>query len=44
MNGQIRFVTHADLTDSEIDTALERIGPVDGTVAARAPRRPAHPV
>ena len=43
MNGQIRFVTHTDLTDADIDTALERIGPVDGVSAAATPRRPARP-
>jgi threonine aldolase len=29
MGGQIRFVTHGDLTDADIDTALRRIGPAE---------------
>jgi threonine aldolase len=29
----IRFVTHADLTDADIDAALDRIGPVDATLS-----------
>lgn len=28
MSGQVRLVTHADLTDADIRTAVERIGPV----------------
>ena len=39
MGNQVRFVTHADLTDADIDAALDRIGPVDTGIAA--PRRPA---
>lgn len=47
MAGQVRLVTHADLTDADIKTALERIGPA--VIAAgptlrdvrRAPARPA---
>jgi threonine aldolase len=30
MSGQVRLMTHADLTDADIATALRRIGPVDG--------------
>ncbi|TQM36444.1 L-threonine aldolase [Pseudonocardia cypriaca] len=45
MAGQVRLMTHADLTDADIATALRRIGPVDGTTghadAHRAPARPA---
>lgn len=29
--GHVRLVTHADLTDADITTALDRIGPVDPT-------------
>ncbi|HEX8518642.1 MAG TPA: GntG family PLP-dependent aldolase [Pseudonocardia sp.] len=31
MAGQVRLMTHADLTDADIAAALERIGPVDPT-------------
>ncbi len=53
MSGQVRFVTHADLTDADISAALERIGPVESANgvpeprarfrrdAGRAPARPA---
>ncbi len=34
MGEQLRFVTHLDLTDADIETALERIGPVDRSYAA----------
>jgi threonine aldolase len=37
MGEQVRFVTHADVTDDDIEIALDRIGPVD----VAAPRRPA---
>jgi len=39
MGNQIRFVTHGDLTDEDIETVLTRIGPVDNGISA--PRRPA---
>ncbi|HEY0575527.1 MAG TPA: GntG family PLP-dependent aldolase [Pseudonocardia sp.] len=39
MGNQVRFVTHGDLTDDDIDTVLTRIGPVDTGISA--PRRPA---
>ncbi|HEY2202901.1 MAG TPA: GntG family PLP-dependent aldolase [Pseudonocardia sp.] len=39
MGGAVRFVTHADVTEAEIDTVLDRIGSVDAEVGA--PRRPA---
>jgi threonine aldolase len=39
MGNQVRFVTHGDLTDDDIDTVLTRIGPVDAGISA--PRRPA---
>ncbi|HTF52986.1 MAG TPA: GntG family PLP-dependent aldolase [Pseudonocardia sp.] len=39
MGNQVRFVTHGDLTDDDIDTVLTRIGPVDNGISA--PRRPA---
>ena len=29
MGGKVRLMTHADLTDDDIDTALDRIGPVE---------------
>nr|WP_255413819.1 GntG family PLP-dependent aldolase [Pseudonocardia sp. MH-G8] len=29
MSGQVRLMTHADLTDADIATALDRIGPVE---------------
>ncbi len=29
MSGQVRFVTHADISDADIAAALERIGPVE---------------
>jgi threonine aldolase len=31
MSGQVRLMTHADLTDADITAALQRIGPVEGT-------------
>ncbi|GAA5132671.1 GntG family PLP-dependent aldolase [Pseudonocardia adelaidensis] len=44
MAGQVRLMTHADLTDADIATALSRIGPVDGTAGRtdgrRSPVRP----
>jgi threonine aldolase len=55
MAGQVRLMTHADLTDADITTALERIGPVEPSrpgATAPAPgrgarlrtgRAPAHP-
>jgi threonine aldolase len=39
MGNQVRFVTHGDLADADIDTVLTRIGPVDTGISA--PRRPA---
>ncbi|MCO1654179.1 threonine aldolase family protein [Pseudonocardia humida] len=38
MSGQVRFVTHADLTDTDITAALERIGPVETTNGVPEPR------
>jgi threonine aldolase len=52
MAGQVRLMTHADLTDSDITTALDRIGPVEPpkagngaqrTVRSAGDRAPAHP-
>jgi threonine aldolase len=46
MAGQVRLMTHADLTDADITAALQRIGPVDGNTTAgrtdgrRSPVRP----
>jgi threonine aldolase len=44
MAGQVRLMTHADLTDADIATALRRIGPVDTAAGDadghRAPARP----
>ena len=38
MSGQVRLMTHADLTDADITTALDRIGPVEpGDAAGVAP-------
>lgn len=38
MSGQVRLMTHADLTDADITAALERIGPVEPSrVAGSAP-------
>ena len=38
MSGQVRLMTHADLTDADITTALDRIGPVEpGDAAGAAP-------
>ncbi|MFD1655630.1 threonine aldolase family protein [Pseudonocardia alaniniphila] len=34
MSGQVRLMTHADLTDADITAALERIGPVEPSRAA----------
>jgi threonine aldolase len=34
MSGQVRLMTHADLTDADITAALERIGPVEPSQAA----------
>jgi threonine aldolase len=34
MAGKVRLMTHADLTDADITTALDRIGPVDPTPTA----------
>jgi threonine aldolase len=31
MGNTVRFVTHADLTDADINTALHRIGTVEPT-------------
>lgn len=40
MSGQVRLMTHADLSDADIATALDRIGPVEPQrPAARALRR-----
>jgi threonine aldolase len=40
MAGQVRLMTHADLTDADITAALQRIGPIDGnTTAGRADGR-----
>jgi threonine aldolase len=40
MSGQVRLMTHADLTDADVTTALQRIGPVEqartGTDTPRA--------
>jgi threonine aldolase len=40
MSGQVRLMTHADLTDADITTALDRIGPVEpgSTDGAPAPQ------
>jgi threonine aldolase len=38
MAGQVRFVTHADLTDADIATALDRIGPVETSNGVPQPR------
>jgi threonine aldolase len=38
MAGQVRFVTHADLTDADITAALKRIGPVETTNGVPEPR------
>jgi threonine aldolase len=38
MAGQVRFVTHADLTDADIAAALERIGPVETSNGVPQPR------
>jgi threonine aldolase len=55
MAGQVRLMTHADLTDADITAALERIGPVEPTrpgatapasgraARLRGDRAPAHP-
>jgi threonine aldolase len=55
MAGQVRLMTHADLTDADITAALERIGPVEPSrppgitagpgrgTTARAGRATAHP-
>jgi threonine aldolase len=46
MAGQVRLMTHADLTDADITAALQRIGPIDGNTTAgrtdgrRSPVRP----
>ncbi|GAY09282.1 low specificity L-threonine aldolase [Pseudonocardia sp. N23] len=37
MAGKVRLMTHADLTDGDIDTALDRIGPVENGVQDPAP-------
>ena len=42
MAGQVRLMTHADLTDADITAALERIGPVDGTHGRDARTGAAH--
>jgi threonine aldolase len=34
MAGRVRLMTHSDLTDADITTALDRIGPVDHTPTA----------
>jgi threonine aldolase len=34
MAGRVRLMTHSDLTDADITTALDRIGPVDPTPTA----------
>jgi hypothetical protein len=33
MGNQVRFVTHADVSADDIDTVLDRAGPVDTGVA-----------
>jgi threonine aldolase len=38
MSGQVRLVTHADLTDADIRTALDRIGGVEANGSTPAPR------
>jgi threonine aldolase len=38
MAGQVRFVTHADVTDADIAAALERIGPVETSNGVPQPR------
>ncbi|ODU01035.1 MAG: threonine aldolase [Pseudonocardia sp. SCN 72-86] len=44
MAGKVRLITHADLTDDDIDTALDRIGPVEtGQDTAAAHLTPASP-
>ncbi|WP_433277791.1 threonine aldolase family protein [Pseudonocardia xinjiangensis] len=47
MAGQVRLMTHADLTDADITTALERIGPVEASrppgTPSRTGRAPVHP-
>src|SRR5690606_11329518 len=40
MAGQVRLMTHADLTDADIATALERIGPVDAAAVRADGHRP----
>jgi threonine aldolase len=44
MAGKVRLMTHADLTDADIQTALRRIGSVDGAAGRadghRSPVRP----
>lgn len=46
MSGQVRLVTHADLSDADISTALDRIGPAAAAVVSpimgvrHAPARP----
>lgn len=37
MSGQVRLMTHADLTDADIAAALERMGPVESPRSAYAP-------
>jgi threonine aldolase len=39
MGEQVRFVTHADVTDDDIDTVLARIGPVDFSPRSAPPGR-----
>src|SRR5690606_41321739 len=40
MAGQVRLMTHADLTDADIATALERIWPVDAAAGRSVGHRP----
>ncbi len=37
MSGQVRLMTHADLTDADITAALQRIGPIETPRAAYTP-------
>ena len=47
MAGRVRLMTHADVSDADIATALDRIGPVEGGrtgVQVPAPRSLRHGV
>jgi threonine aldolase len=39
MAGKVRLMTHADISDADIATALRRIGPIDGATAGNDGRR-----